>query len=150
MSPLHDTGFVLPGAYYVQEVGTPTMRDTSNGGGLELSVVRHFGALGEWAAGGVAQVEKIHRWRATAGGEIGYEFVGLEVSAAREFASDTTRGQWSMQLSPYFSAGFLWVSARWVIALTDRRAADAPGDAAMLLVGFKIPIPFDAAKEPSR
>jgi hypothetical protein len=147
MSPLHDTGFVLPGAYYVQEVGTPAMRDTSNGAGLEASVVRHFGGAGEWVAGGVLQGEKVHRWRVAAGAELGYEFVGLELTAARDFASDTTRAQWSMQISPYFSAGFLWVSARWVIALTDRHASDAPGDAAMLLVGFKVPIPFDASGE---
>lgn len=142
---LADLWVLLPGVSYVQEIGTPNERATYNGGGMEVSVVRHLGEQGEWVVGGLVQAEKLRRWRSAIGAEVGYEFFGVELSAARDFSSDVTPAQWSLQLAPYASAGFLWVSARWVLALTDRHAAGALGDSAMLLVGFKIPIPLGVA-----
>ena len=136
---LDEASFLLPGAHYVDWVPTHAGRPSGSGGGVELSYARHL-AEGAWVVGAVGQVERVGRWRLAAGVEGGYEFFGLELCAARELASTDTRAQWSLQLAPYVSAGLLTIAARWIVAVSARDALDAPGDGAMLMFGFKLPI----------
>ncbi|GAC1377332.1 MAG: hypothetical protein NVSMB47_22320 [Polyangiales bacterium] len=136
---LDEATFLLPGVHYVDWVPTHPERPSGSGGGAEVSYARHL-VNGAWVVGALGQVERVGRWRVAAGVEGGYEFFGLELCAAREIASTDSHAQWSLQLAPYVSAGLLTISARWVIGITARSDPNAPGDGAMLVFGFKLPI----------
>lgn len=140
--PLEHTTFVSPGVSYLAwqpiRVEEPA-RKAQSGGGLELSVARWL-TSGTYV-GAVTQFERLDRFRAAIGLEVGYQLVGLEVGIAREFAEkDGPAAQWSLQVAPYASLGMVFVSPRWIVALDRRGARDTPGDGAILVVGLKIPV----------
>lgn len=143
------SSFLLPGANYLGWV--PLRKDRgigSAGYGFELSFAHHLDDP-SFVVGALGQVERLDRWRLGAGVEAGYELIGVELSCVRELAErDSTRAQWSMQIAPYVSFGFVNIAARWVIALSQRSAVDAPGDGAMIVVGFKVPIRLTPRPEP--
>jgi hypothetical protein len=143
---LANASFLLPGAQYVAWVPLRKDREGSTGGGLEVSYARHLSNAAA-VLGVVAQAEKLDRWRVGGGVEAGWELVGLEVAGVRELASSSHAPQWSLQLAPYVSFGFVTLSARWIVALTNRHDPDAPGDGALVVIGFKVPLRLDRRDE---
>ncbi|MEO7092908.1 MAG: hypothetical protein ABI175_06640 [Polyangiales bacterium] len=143
---LANASFLLPGAQYVAWVPLRKDREGSTGAGFELSYARHL-ANAAAVLGVVAQAEKLDRWRVGGGLEAGWELVGLEISGVRELANSERAAQWSLQLAPYVSFGFVTLSARWIVGLTNRGNPDAPGDGALVVLGFKVPIRLDRRDE---
>ena len=143
---LANASFLLPGAQYLAWVPLRKDREGSTGGGIEVSFARHL-RDGAAVLGVVGQAEKLDRFRVGAGLEAGYELVGLEVSGVRELANGDHSAQWSLQLAPYVSFGFVTLSARWIVALSGRGKPDAPGDGALVVIGFKVPIRLDRRDE---
>lgn len=143
---LANASFLLPGAQYVAWVPLRKDREGSTGGGVEISYAHHL-ANAAAVMGVLGQAEKLDRWRVGGGVEAGYELVGLEVSGVRELGNGGHAAQWSLQLAPYVSFGFVTLSARWIIALSSRGNPDAPGDGALVVVGFKVPIRLDRRDE---
>jgi len=138
--PIERLTFLMPGVTYNawQPVRSEGVRAPSSGVGLELSLARWI--TGGVYIGGVAQVEKLDRYRGALGLEGGYQMIGLEVSVARDFAKDDLAAQWSLQFAPYASVGMLYIAPRWILALDRRSRKDTPGDGAMLVIGLKLPI----------
>jgi hypothetical protein len=143
---LANASFLLPGAQYVAWVPLRKDREGATGGGFELSYARHL-SNAALVFGAVAQVEKLDRWRVGGGFEAGYELVGLEVCGVRELSTADHAAQWSLQLAPYISFGFVTLSARWIVGLTGRNDPSTPGDGALVVIGFKVPLRLDRRDE---
>lgn len=140
--PLERLTFLAPGLTFVgwQPVRTDSeQRLPSSGAGVEVSLVR-------WITGGsyvgvAGHFERLDRFRASVGLEVGYQLLGLELGIGRDFAkADGPRAQWSAEIGPYASIGMLYLMPRWILALDHRKSTDTPGDGVMLVVGLKLPI----------
>ncbi len=143
-APLAGSTFVSPGLTWVGwhplRVEQPA-RAPAAGLGIELSVSRWISQSAY--LGLVGQVERLGWWRAALGLQAGFQLVGLEVGVARELVGSDradVRPQWSFQAAPYASIGIVYVGPRIVLALDRCSARDTPGDAAMLVVGLKVPV----------
>jgi hypothetical protein len=138
--PLDRLTYLLPGVSFVgwQPFRTDDpVRVAKSGFGGELSLV-HWVAPSVYL-GGAFRVERIDRTRAALGFEIGWQFVGLELAIARDFAAKNgPSAQWSAELAPYLSFGVIYMSPRFTIAIDKK--PDSPGNGAAIVIGLKLPI----------
>lgn len=138
--PLDGLTYLLPGVSFVgwQPFHTQDpVRVAKSGFGGELSLVHWIGP--STYLGGVGRVERIDRTRAALGLEIGWQFVGLELAIARDFAAKNgPSAQWSTEVAPYVSFGVIYISPRFTIAIDKK--ADSPGNGAAVVVGLKVPL----------
>lgn len=141
--PLERLTFLAPGITFVGWQPVRPEHMASSGAGIELSLVRWIS--GGTYVGAAAHFERLDRYRASVGLELGYQLLGLELGVGRDFVErDGPRAQWTAEIGPYASIGMLYLMPRYVIALDRRSAKDSPGDGLMLVVGLKLPIKLGA------
>lgn len=134
-------GYVIPGFLIGGSFASPNSFVT----GFELSTMAYPSRREMWGAGAFFQA--MHYGRSDspnisryAGGLQFGGPIGLELGADRREGDGKHRTTWGVHVGPYVSAGFLTLTLRGTIPVTDSPGAQA-GDVGVFL-GFKAPIPF--------